>query len=628
MPRRSSGIPRWITEPGCYPRDGRIDCRDRGWYSLVNFASSVWTPEAAGRRARPLFNIGTVRLDPLKKAPSEKLKAYLVADPADAFTRPIPIESQRTFIGRASEDGNQVRIDDRHISRQHACIHRDEGQYVIEDLDSRNGTFLNQKRIDRAPLNSHDKISIGRHRYLFLVQPYPAGAPPRQPPQEATATVSISLEELDLSAVWAQNASEATHGFLNRNATATADSEKADALAHQRLSLLYRLSEDLNAADKSGDVHAKGIELVMQAIPAAEFALVARPATAHAGFNIEAIQFRQRQSDDDKPVPVSQTVFDWVFREKVALVSQNLGADQRFQDSESIQIHDLRSIVCVPIAEKEEVFGLLYAQANNLLSPFNRDDAEFVSAVANEMALNIANIRLQRQMLRSTRMAAIGLTVSNLAHNIKNLLAVNQTAIQLMDTYVRAKDFDHIEKKWHWIKDSLEGISNLSADLLSYAREDQLWIKPIEVNQAILASRQIFDESTSQADVQIAYALTPDDPTWRLDEGQFQQALLNLVLNAADALKDSSAGRILIGTAIGRGGELLVSVTDDGCGIPAKNMSKVMDLFFSTKGSKGTGLGLPMVNKFVEKSGGELRIESEEGKGSVFTMAFPPNDFP
>ncbi|MDJ0722309.1 MAG: HAMP domain-containing sensor histidine kinase, partial [Desulfobacterales bacterium] len=62
-------------------------------------------------------------------------------------------------------------------------------------------------------------------------------------------------------------------------------------------------------------------------------------------------------------------------------------------------------------------------------------------------------------------------------------------------------------------------------------------------------------------------------------------------------------------------------------GIPAKNRSKVLELFFTTKGSKGTGLGLPMVNKFVEKSGGELRFQSEEGQGAVFTMTFPPENF-
>jgi GAF domain-containing protein len=145
----------------------------------------------------------------------------------------------------------------------------------------------------------------------------------------------------------------------------------------------------------------------MEAIPAAEFALVAKKSLSDDAFGVIAIQLRDPQQVEDDAIPISQTVFDWVFTEKVTLVSQNLGEDQRFESSESIRIHDLRSIICVPICGQQKVLGLLYAQANNLLSPFTREDAKFVSAVANEMALNIDNLRLRKDMLRNERMAAI-----------------------------------------------------------------------------------------------------------------------------------------------------------------------------------------------------------------------------
>jgi signal transduction histidine kinase len=559
----------------------------------------------------------------MEKTDSQTQKAYLIPYPVESFSKPISIESARTYIGRSPEDGVQIQINDRRISRRHACIFCENSHFFIEDLDSQNGTYINKARITKAPLKNHDKISVGNLTYLFLAPPDVDGGSLAGPAMDASATIAISLEELDLSAIWAQNAEHAARGFLAHDDDDTSGTPPRDSLAHHRLSLLYQLSENLSSAGRTRDVYAKSLELVMQAVPAAEFALVAKKSLSDDAFGVIAIQLRDPQQVEDDAIPISQTVFDWVFTEKVTLVSQNLGEDQRFESSESIRIHDLRSIICVPICGQQKVLGLLYAQANNLLSPFTREDAKFVSAVANEMALNIDNLRLRKEMLRNERMAAIGITVSDLAHNIKNLLAVNQVAIQLMDSHIKENDYTNIQKKWKWIKDSLDGIGKLSNDMLEYAKEDALYLKTVDVNQLIRANRQTFEDSQSREGLQFEYALTDQKTLWTLDEAQLQQALLNLVLNAADALKDIPNGRILISTAVDHAHNLLISVTDNGCGIPEKDKPRVLDLFFTTKGSKGTGLGLSMVQKFVEKSGGQLKFQSEEGRGSVFTMIFP-----
>ncbi len=559
----------------------------------------------------------------LEKAKALNPKAYLIPCPAESFAKPIPIDSEPTYIGRSPEDGIQIQINDRRISRRHACIYSQDGKFFIADLNSQNGTYLNKARVTRAGLSSHDKVSIGNRSYRFLVQPGPEDNGPDGAPADAADTIAISREEMDLSDIWAQNANRAARGFLQQSDEDVTAGPPLDPTAHRRLSLLYLLSENLRTASKTQTVYAQSIDLVMEAIPAAEFALVAKRSVSGEAFNIVAVNFRDPQQSDGDSIPISHTVFDWVLAEKVTLVSQNLGADQRFQDSESIRIHDLRSIICVPIIGKKEVIGLLYAQANNLLSPFTKNDAKFVSAVANEMALNIDNIRLQRDMLRNERMAAIGLTVSNLAHNIKNLLAVNQTATQLMDCYINEKDYTHIEKKWQWLKNSLAGISKLSNDMLEYARDDELFVKRVDINKLIRETRQMFEDRQSRDGIEFEYALSEESPIWAIDEVQLQQALLNLILNAADALKDSPQGRIQISTSLGNAHTLIISVADNGCGIPESKKPRILDLFFTTKGSNGTGLGLPMVQKFVDKSGGKLKFQSEKGAGAVFTMIFP-----
>lgn len=556
-------------------------------------------------------------------AKHETKKAYLIPYPVESFAKPILISSKRTYIGRSNADNLQIELDDRHISRKHACIHAEDNQFHIEDLGSQNGTYLNNRRITKAPLSSHDRIVLGSLTYLFLLQPDEACDLFSETPIGTSDTIDVSLKEIDFSDIWAQNADQAVRGFLQQTTGDASEALPLDILAHTRLSLLYQLSEDLRTTSKAGEVYEKGIALIMKAMPDAEYALVARRSASDDSFNILSFQYGDQCPTKGDKIPISHTVFDWVLTEKVTLVSENISEDQRFQESESISFHDLRSIVCAPINGKSGSIGLLYAQANNLLSPFTRGDAKFVSAVANEIALNIDNIRLQKEMLRNERMAAIGLTMSNLAHNIKNLLAVNQAAAQLMDTHIKENEYSRIDRNWQWIKNSLDGISKLSTTMLEYAKEDEFHIKPVDINALILANRHLFEDSPTSSGLKFVYTLSKEDPIWAVDEIQLQQAMLNLILNAADALKGKEEGRIHISTSVANAGNLIINVADNGRGIPEQDKRKVLDLFFTTKGTKGTGLGLPMVQKFVDRSGGQLKFQSEEGKGSVFTMIFP-----
>ena len=548
-------------------------------------------------------------------------RAYLIPYPIESFAKPVLIESQQTFIGRGLDGG--IQIADRLISRRHACIHRENKHFSIEDLGSQNGTFVNNKRIRKTPLNNHDKISIGNRTFLFLLQPEAMDDLLTEPSVEATDTIAISLEEIALSDLWAQNADTAARGFLQSAIGPSGGAPQPDQLAHTRMSLLYQLSENLRGTNKIDAIYDQGIKLIMEAIPASECVLVATKALSDDSFTVVCCKIRDPQHIDGSKIPVSRTLFNWVFSEKVTLVSQDLSADHRFQDSDSIRVHDLRSIICVPITGKTQVIGLLYAQSNNLLNPFTKDDAVFASAVANELALNIDNLQLQEKLLRNERMAAIGLTVSNLAHNIKNLMAINQGAAQLMELHIEKKNYPEIVKKWQWVQHSFSGISKLSNDMLAYVKEDALHIKPVDINKLIWQNRQSFEESLSRDRLKFEFLLTDKNPVWEMDQIQFQRALSNLVLNAVDAVREKKKGRIRISTAVRKEQFLIVSVADNGCGIDPQKKGKVLELFYSTKGTNGTGLGLPMVQKFVEKLNGKLKFQSKKDLGSIFQMIFP-----
>jgi len=550
-----------------------------------------------------------------------KIEAYLIPYPIESFSRPILIEDQQTFIGR--DPTGSIKIAGKTVSRQHAVITCENGRFFIEDLDSQNGTFLNNKPIQKAALKSHDKIRVGNRWFLFLLQPETVDDLLIDPSFSATDTIMISNEEIKLSELWAQNTEHAARFFLQNAATEVSNKAiEPDRSDYKRLSMLYQLSDHLRTINEVAKIYEKGLDLIMESIPSANCALIVRKSDADGSYKIVASKLNGDQNTTKNEIPVSRTLFDWVLSEKITLVSQDVSKDLRFKDSDSIRIHNLRSIICVPIVGKNDVLGLLYAQSDNLIAPITKDDATFASAVANELALNIDNIRFLAKALKNERMAGVGLTIGNLAHNIKNLIALNQSASQLMDRHIAASEDDQMEKCWQWMQQSLAGINQLATDILDYVKEDQFLNRPTDINKAIMKYRHSLERRFSHEGISFDFALSAENPVWMMDEIQFQRALLNLVINAADAIKDKKRGKIRISTEVKPNRCLTVSVVDNGCGIPSSKMDKVLDLFFTTKGTKGTGLGLPMVQKFVEKSGGKLTFKSREGIGSKFQMVF------
>lgn len=303
-------------------------------------------------------------------------------------------------------------------------------------------------------------------------------------------------------------------------------------------------------------------------------------------------------------ITISRTIVDWVLTEKMVLVSQDLSEDCRFQDSESIRIHNLNSILVVPLIKKDKVIGMLYIDGRTILDAFDQQDVAFSAAVANELSLCIENVRLQQELIQNERMAAIGLTMSNLAHNMKNLLALNQNAVDLLKLQLKELQNEKINKSWSYIQQSFTRIHNLTVNMLAFAKEQDIVLRPVSINKVILSNRDAIEQSLESKGIELALDLNPDIPPWMMDANQFQRILLNLLVNAIDAVKGKPNAKITIATQLDSAERLKVTISDNGCGIAPDRQEKIFDLFFTTKGSGGSGLGLPMVKKFVEKMGG------------------------
>ena len=115
-------------------------------------------------------------------------------------------------------------------------------------------------------------------------------------------------------------------------------------------------------------------------------------------------------------------------------------------------VHNLTSIICVPLISGKRVIGVLHLDTSQILDAFTQNDLEFTAAVANEMAITIDNSRLQQEAVQNERMAAIGLTITNVAHNIKNLQHINKGVEELMSMYLSDIADENIQNTWQLLR--------------------------------------------------------------------------------------------------------------------------------------------------------------------------------
>ena len=545
--------------------------------------------------------------------------AYLISLPMETFSRSIRLDPGIITIGRSRS--NTIYLAHGSASRNHARISLIDGQYVLSDLKSRNGTYVNKKRIKNITLKHNDQIVLGNRSFVFSLKD-PEADDSDLIYTSSEDTVFFQEDDIHLPDLVAHKAETAVQTFLDPNKDRKEISTEQALEAHSRLLLLYQLGDKLKYVKNVDEILSMGTDLIFGALPSAERGVAMLRSSSKDPLEARIVKYRHKKPEGDV-IPVSQTVINKVIKEKLALVSRNALEDSRFETGDSIMVHNLNSIICVPIISGERVIGVLHIDTSQILDAFTQNDLEFTAAVANEMSIAIDNSRLQQEAVQNERMTAIGMTITNIAHNIKNLLTINKGVEELMSMYVSDIADEKLQKSWQLVRKCLEQINNLSADMLNFTRVHPINLNLIDINSTVLNYRDFFQENLTSRGNKLVMDLDPNLTKWVMDESGLNRALLNLVVNANDAVKEKDSGIITISTFIDTQNHLNISVSDNGCGIEPDRINNVFQLFFTTKGTKGSGLGLPMVQRFVESLGGTITVESKVDEGTTFNLNIP-----
>jgi signal transduction histidine kinase len=232
-----------------------------------------------------------------------------------------------------------------------------------------------------------------------------------------------------------------------------------------------------------------------------------------------------------------------------------------------------------------------------------------------------------QQLLEAERLASVGQTVATLAHSIKNIIGGLSGGMFVIEKGVELDNKKYLREGWQMLKGNMAKIKSLALDLLNYSKEREPDYDLCDPNIPV---REVFHLMRSHAqadDISLRLELADDLGRIYLDPEGIYCCILNLVTNAIDACTDvdsrNKPGEVVIQSRRVKGWAVEYQVTDNGCGMDEQTRSKVFRAFFSTKGTKGTGLGLMITEKIVREHGGMMQVESEPGRGSTFIIRLP-----
>ena len=231
--------------------------------------------------------------------------------------------------------------------------------------------------------------------------------------------------------------------------------------------------------------------------------------------------------------------------------------------------------------------------------------------------------KIQSQLVHSEKLASLGELVAGIAHEINNPLTGILVFASLLSSDSKLDpalkgDLDLIVKE-------TQRCARIVKGLLDFSRESMPQKKPSSLNAIMDATLTLICNQACFHDIDVIKEYNPDIPEMLLDPNQIEQVFINLLLNACHAIGGPGEIRIRTGLDQERK-EAYAAITDNGCGIPEENLSKIFDPFFSTKENKGTGLGLSVSYGIIEGHGGRIEVQSTVGIGTTFTCRLPLND--
>lgn len=553
------------------------------------------------------------------------MASLFVIQGADQGKR-FELNSKAMALGR--DNSNPIRLHDTEVSRRHAEVRHIDNDFRVVDLGSANGTFVNGQQIEQSALKAGDRIQLGQTVMLF------SESPPAPTDREAASRITMlgPASPDDRSAIL--KSMPAGEGSRVLMAPDVGAGWLKDRLLN--LSVMYRATQAISHVLDTDTLLPQILELVFESIGADRGAVLLKDET---GKLVPKAVLWHGQADPDEKLTISRTIVDHVLNQGQGVITSDAPGDKRFGPAQSIVDYGIREAICVPIQGRHVTLGVLYADIQASagvafnkdgvpIAPergkFSQDHLMLMVAIGHQAGLAIENTEFYNAKLQAERLAAVGQTIATLSHHIKNILQGIKGGSYLIDMGLKDKDDAIVRRGWTIVEKNQGKIYNLVMDMLSFSKDREPALEPADLNDTVGEVVELMQSRAEELGVVLEWEPTVNLPEVMIDTDGIQRAVLNIVTNAIDAAEGVENARVSVSTrwdpniALAR-----VIVEDNGVGIDEAEIDSIFEVFASTKGSRGTGLGLPVSQKIVREHGGKIIVSSMVGHGSTFVVELP-----
>ncbi len=551
--------------------------------------------------------------------------------------------NELTVLGRDSNV--DIPIVDHEVSRQHAMIVLENKQHKLVDLKSSNGTYVNGQRIHEYILRTGDRMQFGRTLLVFTTkeseilveQPVEVDIVHERPAEayrtEELSQIRHSLPSFDSNlpevATLTLESSSSHAGTAARQPNEPITKAMQDGADRSHWEIMYRTVLAVSRTMDIDQLLQQILELIFQWVACDRGCVML---TCEDTQELRPVARRNRSpKGSSQRIEISKTILDYVVGRREGVLTSNAGNDQRWQPGASITGMGIREAICVPMQGRYGMVGAIYidtsqshgrfVESHGRLT-FNEEHLKLMIAIGHQAALAVEDSFYYRGMVQAERLATMGQTIATLSHHIKNILQGIRGGSYLIEEGLKREQIDTIARGWKIVDKNQDRIASLVMDMLSFSKERQPKMASVDLRDLIDDCIELIQVPAQENGIQIDWR-RPEEAFLVMAEAEgIHRAILNVLNNAVDALNETENGRIHV-SLVRDAHQSTIEIADNGPGISPDDLQRIFSLFESTKGSRGTGLGLPVSQKIMQEHHGDILVSSELGKGACFRLTLP-----